>query len=178
MVAWIKSEHEWKERVLRSEACTKTNTKDILLPWCLGMMETKMMCEKYKGQITVITNAELQSELFSALEEYNDTEACFSRNRVWTGFSDAIREGSFIDVNEGAYTEDNFDPFPMPHSRRNGGRAQNCAGASREYPFESSWYDTLCTRKDIASFCRIDKNQRLQIRGEGLNYDEFVCFPN
>ena len=86
---------------------------------------------------------------------------------LWTGFSDKETEGNFIDVNEGVYMEENFDPFPMPNSGRNGGRAQNCASAWRASPYESSWYDTECNRKNVASFCRIAKNPRLQMRGEG-----------
>ena len=166
VVTWIKSENEWIERVQRSDICGKTRAKDILMPWCMGMIEAKRMCNKFKGQITIITNSQQQGELFSTLKGIKSTEACLSGERVWTGFSDERVEGHFIDVKEGAYTAENFDPFPMPYSSQNGGRQQNCAAAWRSNPYESSWYDLSCKRKNVASFCRIDTNPRLQIRGK------------
>ena len=159
--------------IQRTEICNSADPVDIRLPWCLGMMEAKQLCEKFRGEMTIITSSKLQTELFIQLEETTDDRDCVRDKRalkkIWTGFTDEKREGHFVDINNGAPLISMLDPLPFFHSAPDGGVGENCVTASikSNQPFKSSWYDTDCTRP-LASFCRFDRIPRLQIRG-GVN---------
>ena len=167
----MQTENRWHEVIQGAEICNRANTIDIRLPWCLGMMEAKQLCEKYRGEMTIITSSKMQKELFIQLEETTDERDCVrdktSLDKIWTGFTGEKREGHFVDINHGAPLINKLDPLPFFHSNPDGGIAENCVTASikSNQPFKSSWYDTDCTRP-LASFCRFDHIPRLQIRGE------------
>ena len=128
------------------------------------------MCEKYRGQMTVITSSELQKTLFDKLKDIANSFGC-DYGAVWTGFSDTAVEGHFIDVNDGRRLDSLGDFHPFVIGQPNGDNKQNCAGANLEMPYEkstfdaTSWFDDAC-ENEVHSFCRIDENPQAQIRGE------------
>ena len=110
--------------------------------------------------------------LFSLLEWIPNRVECLKDWIVWTGFSDEHDEGNFIDSNEGKQINTFVDPIPFQLSQPNGGRDENCVMAYKFYhsakaplPYQQSWFDTNCHRRDIPLFCRIENNPRFQIRG-------------
>ena len=163
--SWIKEEDEWQNLIKYSEVCSGNAPKDIHMPWCLSFAEAKLMCEKYQGQMTIITSSEVQKNLFDPLREIANSFGCHDRE-VWTGFSDTAVEGHFIDVNDGRWLNSlgDFDPFVI--GQPNGDTKQNCADADLDIPYEKSWYDVPCEEYAIHSFCRSDENPQAQIRGE------------
>ena len=163
--SWLKGASRWQKLIQHSEVCTGEGPKDVLLPWCLKFAEAKLLCEKYKGQMTIITSSELQRTLFLQLEHISEGLECTWHNEVWTGFSDGEVEGHFVDVNEGRALDAMYDLNPFVLGQPNGGITENCAAAIAEMPNENSWFDGRCD-DSILSFCKFDKNSHLQIRGE------------
>ena len=144
------------------------------MPWCLGMLEAKQLCNKYRGQMTVITNSVLQNKLSLSLQELTGTVDCHNNNNtreklkyswIWAGFSDEQMEGHFIDANNGIPLNSLMDHIPFHLSQPNGEKVENCVGAWTKYPYETSWFDTYCHSNHPFS-CRMEKNLRVQIRGD------------
>ena len=71
------------------------------------------MCEKYRGQMTIITSSKQQRELFLQLRHISKSSDCTWHNEVWTGFSDKESEGNFVDVFDGRDLDAivDFQPF-------------------------------------------------------------------
>ena len=164
--SWVKTEHEWQNVIRKTEVCSGTVPKDVHLPWCMGFKESKLMCEKYRGQITTITSSEVQKHIFDQLRETANSSVACDWQGVWTGFSDLEVEGHFIDANDGRTLDSlgDFDPFVI--GQPNGDTKQNCAFADLELPYDTkAWGDGPCADA-IHSFCRMDYNPTLQIRGE------------
>ena len=162
----IKDKNEWQRYIRNSEICFE-DFVDVLLPWCLDMHESQLICNKYRGQMTTFTSSEQQEETFSFLQGISQTVKCFKTDRqVWTGFSDEREEGYFVDANDGSPMLEFMELNPFHISQPNGGREENCLNAWKNDDDEISWWDTYCNRKGIPFFCRIDSNPRVQIRGE------------
>ena len=125
------------------------------------------MCEKYQGQMTIITSSEVQKSIFDRLRKVaNLTVGCDDRRAVWTGFSDTAVEGHFIDVNDGIWLNslNEFDPLVI--GQPNGDTKQNCLSALFDMPYDAkSWYDDTCVHK-WHSFCKINNDPTFQIRGK------------
>ena len=169
LLSLTKDDNEWNEKIKNSEICISKTPVDILLPWCLTMHEAKLLCTKYRGQMTIIRSPELQAKLFLSLEGITETVNCLIEDQVWTGFFDE-QEGHFIDANEEKPIRTMIDPVPFHPSQPNGERAENCVEAYKKYPHGESWFDTYCNRRSIPFFCRVDNNPRVQIRGERSLY--------
>ena len=129
------------------------------------------MCEKYKGQMTIITSSGVQKHIFAQLREIANSFGCDYR-ALWTGFSDLAVDGRFIDVNNGRRLNSfgDFEPFVL--GQPNGDTKENCANANLDMPYENqswfdatSWFDANC-QDEIHSFCKCDENPQVQIRGE------------
>ena len=173
MLPKMRDKSQWNKGIQNSEICTNKDPSDVLLPWCLNIHEGKQLCNKYKGHMTIITNSELQDKLLLLSKGISDAKGCLNEfhNLVWTGFTDEEVEGNFIDINEGLPMNAMMDLLPFNPSEPNGERAENCViawdmeGAQSQYKYDISWYDTTCYRRDIPSFCKIDDNPRIQIRG-------------
>ena len=171
LLAWIRTNDEWQESIQGAEICKGTMSVDVRLPWCLGMKEAKQLCNKYRGEMTIITSSKVQHELFIKLEETTDANDCVknktSIKKIWTGFTDEEVEGLFVNINDETPLIDMLNPVPFSHSDPNGENAENCITASikSNQSYEASWYDTWCGRP-LASFCRIDQVPRLKIRGK------------
>ena len=171
MVSWIGTKYEWQESIQGTDICNGAKPVDVRLPWCLGMMEAKHLCGKYRGKMTIITNSKMQEELFHKLEETTDVHDCVKHKtalkKIWTGFTDEEVEGQFVDVNDGTPFKNILDPMPFFPAQPDGEGGENCVSASikSNQPYEASWYDTYCDRP-LASFCRINRIPRLQIRGK------------
>ena len=131
----------------------------------MGMNEAKLLCNKYGGDMTIITGRDLQEKLFLSMDGASASINCLREDLIWTGFSDEKVEGNFTDLNEGRSINDMINPVPFRLSQPNGDRAENCVAARSMYPYEISWFDTYCYRKNIPTFCSLHKNPRIQIRG-------------
>ena len=165
----LKNETEWN-KLLNSEICHGKGSVDVLLPWCLELHKAKLLCNKYRGKMTIITSSKLQEDLFSKLEEITDAVGCLSEHDIWTGFSDEQVEGHFVDLNEGIPMKDMMESVPFAMSQPNGEREENCVMAYDHYysadQNDTQWYDTYCHSTRISFFCRIDSSPRVQIRGK------------
>ena len=164
-----KDKNVWNKVIKTSEICTSQGSVDVLLPWCLSMHGAKLLCNKYRGQMTIITSLELEGKLFSSIEGISDRIKCLREDTVWTGFSDEKVEGNFVDANEGIPLGNMTDYIPLHLSQPNGGREENCVQSYKNDQNETYWFDTNCQRKKIPFFCRVDNNPRIQIRGECQN---------
>ena len=163
LVSWMKQEPQWHNLIRNVNICTDDNPVDVLLPWCLGMVEAKQLCNKYRGELTIITSSKLQNKLFSMQELSGTVDGC-NRDWIWTGFSDEQLEGHFIDANNGIPSDSLIDTVPFHPSQPNGERAENCVAAGKLLQYDTSWYDTYCHGTRPFS-CRMEKNPRVQIRG-------------
>ena len=166
LLSVITDENQWQKVIKNSEICTSKGYVDVLLPWCLGMHEAKLLCNKFKGQMTIITSSELQEKLFLSIQGIYKAVTCFEDGMVWTGFSDEQDEGHFVDSNEKTPWSTMMDFIPFDLSQPNGEKEENCLVAFNNTSYENSWYDSYCYSRNIPSFCRIDKNPRILIRGE------------
>ena len=166
LLTMMKAKDQWYTQIKETEVCTSKEFTDILLPWCFGMHEALQLCRKYRGKMTITTSLELQKKLFSSLEGISDHVNCLKEDSFWTGFTDEQNEGYYVDVNEGYLMDTLMKYKPFALSQPNGEREENCADSTKNEQNEIIWYDTLCHRKDIPSFCRIYDNSRIQIRGE------------
>ena len=171
MKSWFKQEANWEKLIQNSEVCSGVGPKSILLPWCMKLEEAKLLCEKYRGRMTIITSSKQQRELFLQLRQISQSTDCTWHNEVWTGFSDEEEEGHFVDVIEGRDLDATVDNQPFFLGQPNGGSLENCASADAKVVSEQSWYDARCD-DSILSFCTIDKNPLLQIRGEYIQGGE------
>ena len=161
----MKSEDEWKNLIKNTEVCQGAKSVDIPMPWCLGMNEAKSLCNKLGGRITVISDLGMQQGMFSKHEQFLDSVGCkFLEDSVclWTGFTDEKVEGQYIDVNKEENLETLFDTSPMAPGEPNGDSEENCLFVCENRPF---WYDVRCS-SPLTSFCSIDKNPLIQIRGD------------
>lgn len=170
LLSIIKDENQWSKEIKSSEICTSKDSVDVLLPWCLGMHEAKLLCNKFRGLMTIITSSELQSKLFASLKGISEAVNCFNSRAVWTGFTDERVEDHFVDANEGTeMTTLMVDTLPFDLTQPNGEREQNCVAAWKNDQDEVYWHDDYCHDRGIPSFCRLDTNPRVQIRGDGAN---------
>ena len=128
------------------------------------MVEAKQLCDKYTGEMTIVKTTKLQEEFFSQMKMAKVIDDC--ERVLWTGFSDEAMEDNFVDVNQGRPIKELLDPIPFATSQPNGGNAENCVVA---WTGNALWYDTRCHRTAV-SFCKIDANPRLQMRG-----DKYLC---
>ena len=152
--------------IKESDVCSGDALKDVHLPWCLGFTDAKLMCEKFRGQLSTITSSKIQKGLFETLREIANYSVGCDYRSVWTGFSDSIVEGDFIDVNHGTMLKSltDFDPFVI--GQPNGHTEQNCVWAYFDMPHEKPcWFDDPCDVK-VHSFCKIRMNPMFQIRGK------------
>ena len=173
-MSWVKSEDNWKRLIKNTEICQDAESIDIPIPWCLGMRKAQRLCTKLGGHMTVISDLEKQKEIFSKHERFLDIAGCKFFNEgsacLWTGFTDERVEGQYIEVNEGRKLETMFRPSPMAPGEPNGDREENCLFSCVDSPF---WYDVRCS-SSLTSFCSINKNPWIQIRG---NYHSLIgCF--
>ena len=130
---------------------------DVPLPFRLNMPQAKLLCEKYRGQMITIRSMEMQNKLFSQLAKILGDSNCENHNRAWTGVSDEVQEGHFVDV----YRGQRLDFLPFSPGEPNGEEDENCAFATN---CGSVWYDTDCDDK-FYSFCEVNQQPLLQIRG-------------
>ena len=154
VLSWIDLESKWLNLIKASELCIAAGSVHVHMPWCQGMSEAKMQCEKLRGRMTVIQSMELQRDLFSVFQSDLSCQA-----RIWTGFSDEEAEGSFVDVNDGG----NSSMMPFSPGQPNGDTEENCLYA-KSVGNEIYWYDSMCWL-ERGSFCTFDQNPRVQIRG-------------
>ena len=174
--SWIRIEYAWELLMKASEVCTGADPKDITLPWCLGLEESKLMCEKFQGQLTTITNLEMQKRLFFQLEPILNYIPDCDYEGVWTGFTDRLIEGHFIDVNNGISLNATGGFSPFVHGQPNGDVVENCATVPIIYLNKSkSWFDTRCEQKFV-SLCRIDYSPILRVRGECVSMKLLIIF--
>ena len=165
----IKTEHEWQKLIKKSDVCSGIAYKDVHLPWCMGFSEAKLMCEKYRGQMTTIRSSKQQKQIFDQLREIPNSVVGCAWPGIWTGFTDMAVEGQFIDVNDGILLNSlgNFSPFII--GQPNGDTKQNCAQAciACDKPLldAKSWGDGPCDDA-IHSFCQINRNPQFQLRGK------------
>ena len=155
--------------IKHTEVCRPVNHVPIHIPWCIGMVEAKQLCEKYRGKLSVITSSEHQRELFSLVEELKYDSNCGVR--IWTGFTDESSEGHYTDIYELRPLEPTLGLFPFAPSQPNGRTKENCAIAYKDaQKFDVSWYDYDCEDPNGSSFCEIDSAAFVKIRGELTNF--------
>ena len=160
-MSWMKDKIEWENKIKSTEICSGSDPVDILLPWFLTMTEAKQLCEKYKGNPSVITSAEMRETLFSQMENIPELEGCaWPKCVAWTGFTDEEDEGAFVDINEGKAL--NFSPWSQ--GEPNGKQNENCGISNKLSP---NWYDAPCENSYL-SFCRMEGVSRFHLRGNVL----------
>ena len=164
-MSWLESKEQWHDLVKRANICIGANPIDVLLPWCLGMHEAKLICDKYRGNITIITSIELQRQLYSQLKGKVYEENCDVPDGpvIWTGFSDEAFEGNFVDVLDDKPLKSFFQTTPFAPSQPNGKSNENCAMAAN-HMHGWDWFDTNCARS-LPSFCKLNENPQMKIRG-------------
>ena len=166
-------EGDWLTNVKNSEVCTGDNPTDIKLPVCLNLEQSKLMCEKLGGQMTIIKSFDIQKSLFSQLQTVTNDCLCADAipgcdwPGVWTGYSDNVVEGRFVDVNDGQELDASLGKFSFVTGQPNGDTLENCAGAAIAMfsKQNKSWFDIKCEQR-LLSFCRVNENPVMNLRGE------------
>ena len=162
--------------IKNTEICRPANHVHIHVPWCLGMIEAKQLCEKYRGKLSVITSSEQQRELFSLMEELKNDTNCGVH--IWTGFTDESSEGHYADIYEMRPLEPTVGLSPFAPSQPNGRTKENCAvayksrvsgGEETAQKFDISWYDYNCKDPHVLSFCEIERAAFIKMRGDLTN---------
>ena len=155
----METKNEWEIKIQTSEICTGSDPVNILLPWPMKMAEAKYLCLKYQGKPSVITSAEMRTNLFSQMDKIKELDGCaWPKCVAWTGFSDEEEEGHFVDINEGKAL--NFRPWAL--GAPNGKRKENCGISNKLSP---DWYDAPCENSYL-SFCKIEGMSRFHLRGD------------
>ena len=166
MMSWINNDIKWADVIKNSEICTPAKSVRVRIPWCMGMLKADELCGKYKGKMPIITNSEMQRDIFSSMEFLENATDCSQGLYLWTGFSDKRSEGTFKDVNEMKTFDSIVEINPFVPSEPNGGTKENCVVAKRFVDFVTSWYDTTCSRPFTSSFCTMDEAAQIKLRGD------------
>ena len=95
------------------EVCLLPKPRSIVFPELRSNSDSKLLCNKLKGELTVITSNEKQEEL---LENLPDLDSIWSQDLgagIWTGWDDERQEGSMAHSYTGKILrrEDGFSPF-------------------------------------------------------------------
>merc|ERR1719273_2395738 len=101
-----------------------------MFPLPRNFPESLSLCNVLRGSLAVATSPERADLMRRILSQY--TEQC--PGEVWSGFSDILEEGKFVDVNTGAGMEWSNWNWAEP----NGGRVENCATLTKDFMNDNS----------------------------------------
>ena len=173
--------------MVQSEICTDANATDVFFPWSGGMEAGNLLCNNYKGNMTVIENFKMWQALSSKMNIKWDVKDYYSFNgfatpskdilaknmtedvSLWIGFSDEETEGHFVDIIEGKIS---FNYSLFAKGEPNGNRKENCVAKGAKY----GWIDARCSRNN-PFFCRMQQNPEFKIRGEKLQQFPHINSP-
>ena len=97
------------------EVCLLPKPRSIVFPEPRSNSDYKLLCNKLKGELTVITSDRMQDELIENLKKIPDVDCIWSGKcaGIWTGWDDEKKEGSMANSNTGKVLRraDGFWPF-------------------------------------------------------------------
>ncbi len=140
--------------------CYPISPGDVLIPSPRNFDSLIDLCQKFHGEVSVVTSSEQHSKLTST---YKDSAASCTNpyDGYWVGWWDRPSEGRFVDVNSmSSLAPDGYQPWFL--GEPNGREQENCAISWTETV--SNWNDARCDL-EYCGFCRLEFAPVFILRG-------------
>ena len=152
----------------KTEICSnEEQILDVLMPWNMGMREGQQLCEKYRGNMTVIKGLKMWETLMAKNDSWFFNLYDIANVGLWTGLSDEDFEGHFVDIVTGSRLNDD-SMFAKGQPKGDG----NCL-----LIIDGKYYDGDC-QWQFPFFCRLRQKPRFQLRGEKAEHSVLQSINN
>ena len=181
LVDWETSEWSLEnmisEEINLEEVCQLPKPKDVVFPERRSMIDSKLLCTKLGGKLTVVIDQRKQDELIRKFntklagmyilgerEELDLAKFQFSvpsdilADRFWAGWDDIEQEGFFANTLSGEVLQKEKGFWPFYPGEPNGELLENCATV---WTTRNAWNDLTCSERSYA-FCHIQTRDSVQ----------------
>ena len=138
--------------------CVPVKPGHVLMPNLRNFTHHKGLCEKFRGQVSVVDNQATQDELGDVVNQHDSCSTFDITKKFWNGWWDVPEEGNFTNVNNGQDVGE-FQPWSL--GEPNGINLENCGVTWID---TDNWNDAGCESM-ICGFCEMERSPDIVLRG-------------